>query len=88
MTNIELSRRLMLQKAAAAIGSGAILGTIATSAAAQFKPRSPQQVAGYQSTPNGGQRCSGCRQFQPPRACKVVAGRISPEGWCRIYFAK
>jgi High potential iron-sulfur protein len=86
MTRIELSRRLLMQKAAAASGAFAMLATIANSAAAQAK--SPPQVAGYQTEPKDGQRCSQCQHFQPPSACKVVAGRISAQGWCRLYFAR
>lgn len=86
MTKFELSRRLLMQKAAAASGAFTVLGAIANSAAAQAK--SPPQVAGYQSEPNGGQRCGNCQHFQPPSACKVVAGRISAQGWCRLYFAR
>jgi high potential iron-sulfur protein len=37
----------------------------------------------YQDKPGkNGQKCSGCRLFKPPNACKVVTGRISPNGWC------
>jgi len=86
MTKIEISRRLLMQKAAAASGALALSGTIANSAAAQA--RSSPQVAGYQSGPNGGQSCGQCRHFLPPSACKVVSGPITAQGWCRLYFAK
>ena len=85
MTKIAMSRRLLMQKAAVASGALTMLG-IANSAAAQAK--SSPQVAGYQSEPNGGQRCGSCQHFQPPSVCKVVAGRISAQGWCRLYFAR
>jgi hypothetical protein len=83
MIEYGFSRRQLLQCVAAGTAS-AIAG--AQGAAAQVK--SPQQTAGYQATPNGSQRCGNCAHFQPPAACKVVAGKISPQGWCRIYFAK
>lgn len=86
MTSFELSRRQLMQKAAAASGAFAVSATIANSAAAQAK--SSPQVAGYQSDPKDGQRCGQCQHFQPPSACKVVAGRISAQGWCRLYFAR
>jgi hypothetical protein len=85
MTKIAMSRRLLMQKAAVASSALTMLG-IANSAAAQAK--SSPQVAGYQSEPNGGQRCGSCQHFQPPSACKVVAGRIGAQGWCRLYFAR
>ena len=83
MTDHELSRRTVLQRAAAAAGASVLSAT-----AAQAATKSPQASAHYQNHPNGGQRCSTCRQFQPPSSCKVVAGTISPNGWCSIYVAK
>jgi len=41
--------------------------------------------ADYQDTPKDIQMCATCTLFVPPRACKVVAGDISPDGWCRAY---
>lgn len=87
MSKIELSRRLLLQKAAVAAGAATALGMSAHSAVAQ-PAKSLPQVAGYQTEPRGSQRCGNCQHFQPPAACKVVGGRISPQGWCRLYFAK
>lgn len=84
MTEPEFSRRRLLQCAA---GTATALA-VAAQDAAQAQTKSPQQAAGYQTTPNGSQRCGTCAHFQPPAACKVVAGKISPQGWCRIYFAK
>jgi hypothetical protein len=42
----------------------------------------------YQATPKDGQKCSGCLHFQPPNACAIVTGNISPEGWCAVWAAK
>ncbi|MCW5598176.1 MAG: high-potential iron-sulfur protein [Nitrosomonas sp.] len=48
----------------------------------------------YQDKPNGNEKCSNCIQFIPgdtPDAngeCKVVAGSISPQGWCTAFAAK
>jgi hypothetical protein len=63
--------------------AGALLSTAlpaeAKGSQAQFK---------YQTKPGpGGHTCSGCRFFQAPHACKIVAGTISPNGWC-IAWAK
>ncbi len=85
MTKPELSRRLLLHHAAA--GTATALGAGVTEMT-QAQTKSQQQTAGYQSSPNGGQRSGNCAHFQPPAACKVVAGKINPQGWCRIYFAK
>jgi hypothetical protein len=29
--------------------------------------------------------CAVCTFFVKPRGCKVVAGDISPDGWCRFF---
>lgn len=84
MNESDLSRRLLLQGAAAA----GISALRVSPAAAQGFTKSPQQSASYQDHPNGDQHCGNCLQFQPPSSCKVVAGRISANGWCRIYAAK
>jgi len=83
MRDSNLSRRSVLQCTVAAAGAS-VLGV---PAAAQGT-KSPQQSARYQDHPNGNQHCGICRQFQPPSSCKVVAGKISPNGWCSLYFAK
>jgi hypothetical protein len=84
MSQHELSRRSVLQGAAVAAGASVLGGATA----AQAVTKSPQTAARYQDSPNGSQRCGTCRQFQPPSSCKVVAGRISANGWCSIYAAK
>jgi hypothetical protein len=47
--------------------------------------------AHYQDHPNGANRCGKCNYFLPgadfngPGSCKVVAGSISPTGWCTLF---
>jgi hypothetical protein len=43
-----------------------------------------QASVSYQAMPSDGQQCSGCRNFIPGASgsCKVVAGTISPTGYC------
>jgi hypothetical protein len=48
----------------------------------------PQNAAQYQPTPKGGQACAGCNSFVAPNQCKLVAGEISPSGWCRLWVKK
>ena len=84
MIKVELSRRLLLQKAVVTVSSITVLGTVAESATVQAKMS--QQSVGYQSEPNAGHRCGICFQFQPPAACRIVSGRISPQGWCTRWF--
>ncbi len=90
MSNIKnccegISRRVMLTGTAHALVIAAT-GTAATQAAAQVKV-SPAE-AKYQDHPKGPQRCDGCVQFQPPNACKIVGGQISPSGWCELFAPK
>ena len=77
-----LSRRAMLGTAGAA-GAAMILGTKPNPAASA--PKISQQAVAYQGHPDGDKRCDRCVQFQPPDACKVVDGSISPQGSCRIF---
>ncbi len=65
-------------------------GVLATAARAQDSGDSKveQSVVQYQTSPKDGAKCSGCVNFVAPNACKVVAGNISPEGWCVAYAPK
>jgi hypothetical protein len=80
--SLDLSRRGLLRGALMVAGGGAIIGTATTAAA---RAKMPQQTVHYQTTPRGAARCDGCAQWQPPAACKMVAGVIAPAGWCSIY---
>ncbi|MGH7415449.1 MAG: high-potential iron-sulfur protein, partial [Candidatus Rokuibacteriota bacterium] len=57
------------------------------------KPSEAQQKAAkklvkYQETPKEGKTCDRCLQFVPPDACKLVAGKINPKGWCQLFAPK
>jgi hypothetical protein len=80
-----ISRRGLLSGTALAL-SVAATATVASRAAAQEKMS--QADAKYQGTPKGDQRCDGCMLFEPPSACKVVQGGISPSGWCQLFVKK
>jgi hypothetical protein len=72
------------------LGAGAVLAAALSlvkggTAAAQSK--TDKKTAKYQDHPNNGQSCSQCRFFLPPKSCQLVAGDISPNGWCE-FFAK
>jgi hypothetical protein len=77
-----ISRRVVLASAAFSLGATAAT-TVLSPAAAQEKMS--QADAKYQGTPKDNQRCDGCMLFQPPNACKVVQGEISPSGWCQLF---
>lgn len=52
---------------------------------AQGPGKMTKAQAEYQDAPKGIQMCATCSLFEEPRACKVVDGDISPNGWCRSY---
>ena len=75
-------RSLVLAGAAGALVAGA-----AFAARAQQPEKLGKADAEYQDTPKNGQQCSECTKFQPPQGCSVVAGAVSPKGWCKLYEA-
>jgi hypothetical protein len=75
------TRRRILQA-----GFGAVTGGISVRADAQEKIA--QSVVQYQPQPKNGLFCSTCVNFDPPGSCKIVAGAISPNGWCLVYAPK
>ncbi|MGC8476405.1 MAG: high-potential iron-sulfur protein [Acetobacteraceae bacterium] len=81
------------------VGGGALIaaaGVLASRAEAQAPKygTAPKAAVGYRDQPNAGHDCSGCRFFIPaadpaqPGHCHVVAGAISPHGWCSVWTAK
>jgi hypothetical protein len=44
-----------------------------------------RQQAEYQDTPNGIYSCGMCTLFERPKACKVVEGEVSHDGWCKAF---
>lgn len=82
----KLSRRSLLKNAPILVGAFASAAALPQTALAQTKLS--HAVAKYQDQPKGDQKCSTCVQFLPPGSCKLVAGPISPTGWCRFYTPK
>jgi hypothetical protein len=82
----QASRRGILRTGLAILAGG----VVATAARAQDSGDSKvdQSAVQYQTTPNNGAMCSTCVNFVAPNACKVVAGTISPNGWCVAYAPK
>lgn len=81
----ELSRRGLLR--AAIVGGGLVFAAAIVSPTEASAKVSQRSVA-YRGAPNGTARCVNCALWQPPAACKVVEGVISPNGWCSIYAPK
>jgi len=76
-------RRAVLRSLAVAAG-GAALGWAAPETVVAA-PKISKNAVAYQDRPDGDKRCDKCAQFQPPDACKMVEGPISPQGSCRIF---
>ena len=82
-----LSRRVLFQRVATyTAGAATIHGLGLNRAVAQTKV--PQKTVAYQDKPKGADRCDGCNNFQPPNACKLVEGEISPQAWCSLFTKK
>lgn len=88
--NQKLSRRRLLKVtiAGAFAASTGVLTSCMTSPpspTARGAGTTPKREARYQDSPNRGRRCGGCTHFLEPNACEIVAGEISPNGWCRFH---
>ena len=68
----------------AAMGGVAAALSLRTSSA-QADEKMTRAQAQYQDTPNGIYSCSNCSLFERPKSCKVVAGEVSEDGWCKAF---
>jgi hypothetical protein len=75
------SKRVFMRLAI--FGAAGLLCVPAKSAADDEKQS--KIAAEYQDNPKGIAMCATCSLFVAPRACKVVEGDISPNGWCKVY---
>ena len=83
----DISRRTFFQRIAAlAIGAAAFTSLAPHFASAQTKMA--QKAAQYRDTPNGEKTCEKCVLFIAPDGCKMVEGKINPQGWCMLYSQK
>jgi len=83
-----VSRRKFLKvtmAGAAVAGAGALASCMTRQPVARGAGTTPKSVARYRDRPNKGRRCGGCAHFLEPNACEIVAGDISPNGWCRFH---
>jgi hypothetical protein len=55
---------------------------------ARAQQKAQQKLVQYQQTPKNNQKCSDCLHWVPPDSCKVVEGKINPNGWCALFVAK
>jgi hypothetical protein len=90
MDEHELLRRRWLRQAA---WFPVAVKLLASSGAARAGTAS-KEAFHYQDHPNEGLRCANCTAYVAPPAgqamgtCNVVAGPVSPNGWCMAFTAK
>jgi hypothetical protein len=92
MNDKESTRRRLLREAAA-LPVLLALPLLARPSTARAASASKDDFH-YQDHPNEDKRCANCVQFIPAAdgqqlgACKIVAGTISPNGWCMAFTPK
>jgi hypothetical protein len=85
----ETTRRRLIGRVTLVVGlAGVVAAGLAPRRAAAASAKVPPNQVSYQSTPKGDARCELCANWQAPNACKVVAGSISPSGWCSLFARK
>jgi len=83
-----LSRRQLFPTAIGAVSIAAAAISLGRSSLAVAQSKVTQATAKYQNHPKDGQSCADCNFFRPPRACQLVEGDVSPNGWCSFYAKK
>jgi hypothetical protein len=86
-TDSKFSRRSLL-KSAVVLAGAATCGGLALNEEAWAQAKASKAAMKYQDTPKGDQKCSNCLQFVAPDGCKVVEGKVSPEGYCIAWVKK
>lgn len=64
---------------------GAAVPVLALSTTSAEASKMSEKVAHYVAVTPNGKKCSACKFFEAPRACKVVEGDIDPNGWCMLW---
>ncbi len=85
------TRRGVLKAGLTAVGG--LAAAAGTAQAATYGKRLAQDKIAqaqvqYQTMPKDGQECDKCVNWEAPNACKIVAGTISPQGWCIAFAPK
>jgi hypothetical protein len=78
---LDRSRRKVMGAVVKGVSAGLLFRITQTAASEKVTP----QQAEYQDTPNGIYSCAMCTLFEPPNGCKVVAGEVSKDGWCKAF---
>jgi hypothetical protein len=93
MNEHDAPRRRLLRRAAAALPVLLALPVLDSSTPARAGTARKEDFH-YQDQPNEGKRCANCTAFIAPTAgqdagtCNIVAGPVSPNGWCMAFTPK
>ena len=82
-----VSRRELLTAGLLAAPVAAALVTLRPGGAGA-QQKMAQKLVQYQKTPKNNQKCSTCLHFVAPDSCKMVEGKIDPNGWCSLFAPK
>lgn len=85
---LDVSRRGFMRSAGLVAGVGALVGAGLAATPAAAGSKFSQAMAKYQPTPKGADRCANCTQYESAGTCRVVEGKIEPNGWCFLYARK
>jgi hypothetical protein len=86
-----ISRRLVLEAGACALGATILGGTGAVSAEESDNVAIPKKASQTKVAYRDGvawRKCSTCRHYRPPESCRVVEGLIKPDGRCNLYVRR
>jgi len=85
----------VLSRRAWVVRLSTVLGAVGVARVARAE-QITQEAAHYQDCPNNLRTCGMCRSYIPPGGkaggmmpagtCELVEGRISPMGWCVLYW--
>jgi hypothetical protein len=75
------SRREVIRAVAKGVPAGFLLRISQTEASEKMT----RQQAEYQDMPKDIYSCGMCTLFEPPKYCKVMAGEVSRDGWCKAF---
>jgi hypothetical protein len=90
MIEHEMVRRRLLRQMAAGLPVLLVLPLLGRSAPARAGTARKEDFH-YQDHPNEGKHCANCTAFIPPAAgqtsgtCNILAGPVSPDGWCMAF---
>lgn len=91
--HFDASRRSALRKGLIA-GAGLIAAGSLLRSRPAHAAKANKMAMMYQDKPHNGDVCKHCMQYVPgaspkaPGTCKIVSGKISPDGWCVAYTGK